>query len=180
MLNFTNIWTKTFLARRGPVKVFGKDVERRERLRFEEAIVWFDSVWAEGLGQAVEDAQVCDFQCALRKLRGRAGGYVRRVGAEFREFVLEGCLFIAQLVEQGEVNQLWFVASSSGGDPRSLLVKFRTMAIREEFEDVARRMGLTPGELAEQVLLGVLRSAGREKLLPTPERSEILHSAEDQ
>lgn len=158
MLTFSNIWTKKFLARRGPVKIFGRDVERRERLNDQEAIDWFDYVWKGGLGQAVEAAQACDCNCVCRKLRGEAAGFVKRVGADYREFLLEGCLFIAQLVQPGQVNQLWFVASSSGGDPRSLVVKFKTMAIREKFEEAARRVGLSPGEYAAHVLLNLLES----------------------
>ena len=159
MLTFSNIWTKKFMARRGPVKVFGRDVDRRDRLGDEEAAEWFDCVWNDGLGQAVETAQPCDFNCVFRKLRGRAVGFLKPVGVEYPRVHAGGCLFIAQLVEPGEANQLWFVPSSSGGDPRNLLVKFRTMAIREQFDDVARRLGFTSGEFAEQVLLGVLGAA---------------------
>lgn len=168
MLTFNNVWTKKYLARKGPVKVFGKDVDRRERLSDDEAVAWFDAVWADGLAQAVEDADACDSSCALRKLRGRAIGFVRREDAEHREFVLEGCLCIAQLIEPDVCDQLWFVFSSSGGDPRGLYLKFRTMAEREEFDDLARRLGRAPSDLAEYIINSFLKSAGRRVLLPRP------------
>lgn len=55
-IKFDNDYTKQWLARKGPAKVFGKDVDSRERLTDPQAIDWFDKVWKSSLQQAVEQA----------------------------------------------------------------------------------------------------------------------------
>src|SRR6185437_15024720 len=52
--------TKQWLARKGPAKIFGKDVDRRERLNDAEAIEWFDGIWKATLEAAVRGASPCD------------------------------------------------------------------------------------------------------------------------
>lgn len=44
-IRFKNDYSKQWLARKGPAKVFGKDVDNRERLKGAEAIAWLDKIW---------------------------------------------------------------------------------------------------------------------------------------
>jgi hypothetical protein len=52
-IRFDNDYSKQWLARKGPAKIFGKDVDRRERLKDGEAIEWFDGIWKATLEAAV-------------------------------------------------------------------------------------------------------------------------------
>src|SRR4051794_33849099 len=59
-IKFDNDYTKRWLARKGPAKVFGKDVDAREQLSDDDAVAWFDRVWTASLQRAVQEASSCD------------------------------------------------------------------------------------------------------------------------
>lgn len=159
-LEFQNEYSKQWLARKGPAKVFGKDVDRREGLSDDEAIVWFDRLWDSTLRGAVERASACDLVFVRSKVPHYAQGFIDD-NATHREFTLGNCLFICQLVDPQTCNQLWFISSTSG-DPRTLYVKFDTVPIKEAFENTARDIGWdNPEELAEKILLDFMETTTR-------------------
>lgn len=155
-INFSNDSTKTWLARKGPVKVFGKDVDKREALSDAKAIEWFDRLWDSTLCSAVRDASPCDIDFVRSKLPFNARGFISEM-AKHREFTLAGCQFICQLPEEATCDQLWFIPSTSG-DPRTLYVKFQTVPVKEAFDALAMKLGWKPEELGEKILLDFMET----------------------
>jgi hypothetical protein len=151
-----------YLARRGPAKVFGREVDQREALGDAEAVSWFDRVWDNGLERSVRTGVDVDAESVLEKLPDPARPFFRR-NAGHKEFRASGCLFIAQLPDAGSCDQLWFIPSTSG-DPRTLYVNFDTMEEREQFARVASSIGWKDEELGLQLtrdfMRNVVRSAG--------------------
>src|SRR3954471_11013348 len=107
-----------YLARRGPAKVFGRDVDSREAFSDSEALARFDSVWSNGLERATRTGVLVEGESVLKKISDTARAFFRR-DAVHREFLVSGCLFIAQLTSEDACDQLWFIPSTSG-DPRTL------------------------------------------------------------
>src|SRR5271157_3289678 len=138
-IRFDNDSTKRYLARKGPPKVFGKDVDTRERLSDSEAINWFDRVWASSLQDAVAQAKHCDLDFVRSKVQHYAQGFIEPK-AEHREFTLANCFFICQLSDSQTCDQLWFIPSTSG-DPRTLYVRFESVPVKEAFDKLARDLG---------------------------------------
>jgi hypothetical protein len=155
-LAFSNNSTKVWLARKGPAKVFGKDVDKREGLSDTNAIKWFDQVWEGTLRGAVEQAKKCDLDFVLSKLPGNARGFVKD-DAEHREFTVAGCFFIVQLPDKNTADQLWLIPATSG-DPRTLYVRFETVPIKEAFDALAGGLGYKPEELGEKLLLDFMET----------------------
>jgi hypothetical protein len=159
-IRFDNDYTKHWLARKGPPKVFGKDVDARERLSDAEAVVWFDRVWADQLQRAVEHASFCDIDFVRSKVPKNAQHFIDDA-ASHREFTLANCIFICQLIDPQTCDQLWFIPSASG-DPRTLYVKFDSVPVKEAFDNLAKDLGWTkPEELGEKILLDFLESVSR-------------------
>jgi hypothetical protein len=67
-IRFENVSTKRFLARKGPAKVFGKNVDAGERQGDAEAIEWFDQVWTPALQREVAQAKPCETDFVRSKL----------------------------------------------------------------------------------------------------------------
>src|SRR5262249_41368184 len=159
-INFDNDYTKKWLARKGPAKVFGKDVDSRESLSDDEAIQWFDRVWKSALQGAVEQASPCDIDFVRSKVPQYAQTFID-AGARHREFTLANCFFICQLPDPQTCNQLWFIPSASA-DPRTLYVRFKTVPIKEAFDNLAKRLGWEkPAELGEKIILDFMESVTR-------------------
>lgn len=153
---FNNDHTKSWLARRGPAKVFGKDVDKREALSEADAIKWFDDLWDSTLCRAVSFADPCDIDFVRAKVPSNAQNFISDA-AKHREFTLFGCLFICQLPDLTTCDQLWFIPSTSG-DPRTLYVKFKTVPTKEDFDKLAGKLDWKPEELAEKILLDFMES----------------------
>ena len=159
-IRFVNDYTKQWLARKGPAKSFGKDVDRREKLKDAEAVEWFDGIWKATLEIAVRGASPCDLEFVRSKVPHYAQNFISG-SAKHREFTLAYCQFICQLTDERTCDQLWFIPSTSG-HPRTLYVKFDTVPIKEEFDATARRLGWEkPEELAEKILLDFMESVNR-------------------
>jgi hypothetical protein len=164
-INFVNDYTKQWLARKGPSKVFGKDVDARERLIDDDAIKWFDKIWKATLQAAVEQASPCDIDFVRSKVPHYAQGFID-AKARHREFTLANCFFICQLRDEQTGDQLWFIPSVSG-DPRTLYVRFQTVPIKEAFDEIAKRLGWQkPEELGEKILLDFMESVTRKEYRP--------------
>ena len=159
-ITFDNDFTKQWLARRGPAKVFGKDVDTRERLTDPEAIAWFDRIWTSNLQEAVEHASPCDIDFVRGKVPHYAQNFIDAT-ARHREFTFANCLFICQLPDPQTCNQLWFIPSTSG-DPRTLYVKFETVPIKEAFDKLAGKLGWKPEKLGEKILLDFMETVTHE------------------
>jgi hypothetical protein len=159
-INFVNDYTKQWLARKGPTKVFGKDVDARERLSDADAIKWFDEIWKASLHAVVEQASPCNIDFVRSKVPHYAQNFID-AKANHREFTLANCFFICQLRDPQACDQLWFISSVSG-DPRTLYVRFQTVPIKEAFDDLAKRLGWQkPEELGEKILLDFMESVTR-------------------
>jgi len=163
-IRFDNDFTKQWLARRGPAKVFGKDVDTRERLTDPEAIVWFDRIWESSLRQAVEQASPCDIEFVRSKVPHFAQNFIDS-SARHREFTFANCLFICQLPDSQTCNQLWFIPSASA-DPRTLYVRFEKVPIKEAFDKLAANLGWKPEKLGEKILLDFMETVTRESYRP--------------
>jgi hypothetical protein len=165
-ITFDNDFTKQWLAHRGPAKVFGKDVDTRERLSDPEAVAWFDRIWESNLRRAVEQASPCDIDFVRAKVPHFAQNFIDE-SAGHREFTFANCLFICQLPDPQTCNQLWFIPSTSG-DPRTLYVKFKTVPIKEAFDRLAGKLGWKPDELGEKILLDFMETVTREAFRADP------------
>jgi hypothetical protein len=159
MLQFTNHKQKMYLARHGPSKVFGREVDTREALGDSEAAAWFDRVWSNSLERAARDGVPVEAESALDKIPEHSRPYFRR-DAEHREFRLSGCLFVAQVQDPNGCDQLWFIPSTSG-DPRTLYVNFDTVDEREQFAKVASSLGWKGEELGLQLVRDFVRKVVR-------------------
>jgi hypothetical protein len=138
------------MARKGPVSVFGRDVDTREALEDNDAVRLFDSVWDNLLKEEVKNAPICSIDIVLERLFEKARSRVNK-SAEHREFRVKSCLFIAQLPCYEECDELWLI-SSSNPDPRTLYIKFHTVPEREKFEKLAQRLGWDDQELGLQLV----------------------------
>jgi hypothetical protein len=137
----TNDHTKVYLAQFGPAKVFGKNVDRREHLEKAEALQLFQRVWDTEIESALRKGTKVDVDSVLNKVPEQAKTWVNRA-ADHKEFWVHGCLFIAQLEDPQTCDQLWYISSTSG-DPRTLYVKFPSLAERERFHELAEKLGWT-------------------------------------
>lgn len=169
-ITFDNDFTKQWLARRGPAKVFGKDVDARERLSDPDAVAWFDQIWDATLQQAVAQASPCDIDFVRSKVPHYAQKFINDA-ARHREFTFANCMFIAQFAEQDVCDQLWFIPSASA-DPRTLYVKFESVPVKEAFDELAADLGWSkPEELGEKIILDFMESVTR-KSYRTEERRQ--------
>ena len=123
VIRFDNDFTKQWLARKGPAKVFGKDVDTRERLSDPEAVAWFDRIWESNLQRAVEQASPCDIDFVRSKVPHYAQNFIDAT-SRHREFTFANCLFICQLPDPQTCNQLWFIPSASA-DPANAVRQVR-------------------------------------------------------
>jgi hypothetical protein len=156
---FTNQKQKMYLARRGPTKVFGRDVDSRETFSDSEALSRFDSVWSNGLERATRTGEPVEGESVLKKIPDSARIFFRR-DAVHREFLESGCLFIAQLTAKDACDQLWFIPSTSG-DPRTLYVNFDTVEEREQFGRMASSLGWKDEDLGLQLVRDFMRNVAR-------------------
>lgn len=158
-ITFSNESSKVYLAKYGPAKVFGIEVDQREALSNHDAVAWFDRVWAGGLEEAVRRATPCELSFVREKVPYKSQGFIND-SAKHREFTLANCLFIVQLVDATTCDQLWFIPSSSA-DPRTVYVKFATMDIKRDFDALASKLGWKPEELGEKLLLDFMDTVRR-------------------
>lgn len=149
-LRVTNASAKIYLARKGPAKVFGEEVDRRETFSDEAAVAHFDRIWESKFTGPMSRAQRCEVEAVLAKIPTGAHQFVERE-AEHLEFKVANCLFIAQLRSPEECDQLWFISSTSG-DPRTLYVRFDTVDERRAFERLAAQLGWKDCELGLQLI----------------------------
>lgn len=107
----------------------------------------------------MQHAPKCSIESVFERLFESAKSRVEPE-AEHREFRIANCLFIAQLPSATECDELWFVSSSSA-DPRTLYVKFDTVAEHDEFSVVASQRGWNEQELALELLRDFVRKDRR-------------------
>ena len=153
---FSNESSKGFLAKRGPSKVFGIEVDQRETLSSVDAVAWFDRIWANGIEEAVKRATPCDLSFVREKVPYKSQNFIND-NAKHREFTLATCLFIVQMTDATTCDQLWFIPSSSA-DPRTVYVNFSTMEIKREFDAIASKLGWKPENLGEKLLLDFMEA----------------------
>src|SRR5271157_347611 len=161
-IRFVNDRVKTYLAQKGVPSVFGREVDIRERLSEADAIAWFDRVWESQLAKEVEASDECDLDFVRSNVLPQAQHWLR-ADATHRYVRLANCSFIAQLIDPESCDQLWFILSSSG-DPRSLFVKFPTLADKEAFVEAAHELGWRPEDLGLKILTDFLNTVSRHKV----------------
>jgi hypothetical protein len=161
-VRFVNQSAKVYLARKGPSSVFGREVDQRERLAEEGAVNWFDRVWDLSLCKEVAGAEECDVEFVREHVPPYSQAFINPA-EKHRQFRLSGCLFICQLSDPESCDQLWFILSSSG-DPRSLFVKFPTVAERAAFDKTADELGWKSEELGLKILRDFLETVSHGKL----------------
>lgn len=148
-LTFNNVSQKHWYARKGPFKVFGADVDTREKFTDQEAIARFDKIWSDGLAAAVAVGDEVSADAALELIPGNARSFLDRNRAHV-QFRFEACAFIAQKFGS-VVDQLWVIPSSLG-DPRTLYVRFETVDAKRRYEQAARTLEQFPEVLALKLL----------------------------
>jgi len=173
MLRFTNDSSRIYLARKGPASVFGRDVDTRESLPPSDAIALFNRIWTNQVEREITYAPKCSIESVFERLFESAKPYVE-LDAEHREFRIANCLFIAQLRNATECDELWFVSSSSA-DPRTLYVKFNTVADHDEFSLVASQHGWNAHELALELLHDFVRKDRRRPEAKKQNEPGIVH-----
>lgn len=156
LVTFSNDSSKVYLAKHGPPKIFGIEVDKRESLSQTDAIAWFDDVWKSRLEQAVRYATPCDLSFVKEKVPYKSQNFINE-NASHREFTLLYCLFIVQMTDASTCDQLWFIPSSSA-DPRTVYVKFETMDIKREFDALASKLGWKPEKLGEKLLVDFMET----------------------
>lgn len=168
-IQFSNESSKIFLAKWGPPKVFGVEVDKRERLPDPDAVAWFDRIWTQSLEDAVRRASSCDLSFVREKVQFKSQGFIKD-SAKHREFTLANCQFIVQMTDSTTCDQLWFIPSSSG-DPRTVYVKFATLDIKRAFDTLASKLGWKPEELGEKLLLDFMETVERQSYRNTEQPS---------
>ena len=161
-IQFVNDSVKTYLAQRGAPSVFGREVDTRERLSGAEAIAWFDRVWDSQLAKEVEKSDECDLDFVRSNVLPQTLHWLEP-NATYRYVRLANCSFICQLIDPERCDQLWFILSS-GGDPRSVFVKFPTLAQKEAFGKMAQEIGWKPEDLGLKILTDFQDTVGRKKI----------------
>jgi hypothetical protein len=164
-ITFSNDSSKVYLAKYGPPKIFGIEVDQRESLSQPDAIVWFDGVWKSRLEHAVKQATPCDLSFVKEKVPYKSQSFIDE-NASHREFTLLYCLFIVQMTNASTCDQLWFIPSSSA-DPRTVYVKFATMDIKREFDALASKLGWKPEKLGEKLLVDFMETVLKQSFLDT-------------
>lgn len=149
--------TKRLLARCGPNKLFGEDVDDRKVLGDVEAEQRFDHVWATVLEREVKMADRCNPDDVYQRLTERQRNYFEREH-EHRSFRPSGlnAEFIVQLERRDAgddfiLNQLWRMQSSDS-HPKTLFVNFPSVDERKRFAKLAKHLGITDCDLGLALL----------------------------
>lgn len=148
---------KQRLVQFGPNKLFGNDIDNRDKLVGDEAITLFDQVWNEMLYR-----QIClAGQCTANDARSRLTSSQQRyfdASQEHRSFRIQtlNAEFIIQLIiidsDSYELTQLWRV-SSSDTHPKTLFITFETVEKREKFKRLSDNLGTKDEDLGLQLIL---------------------------
>jgi hypothetical protein len=148
--------TKCLLARFGPNKLFGDNIDQRRQMDNASAIALFDRVWQEKLSRLVTKADGCDSRDAYERLTHKQREYFD-FDQQHRSFRPQdlGAELVAQLRllsdADAELTQLWRVLSSDT-HPKTLFVTFDTVEEREQFRRLAQNLGINDEELGLRLL----------------------------
>ncbi|HEX4142961.1 MAG TPA: hypothetical protein VHY91_05385 [Pirellulales bacterium] len=160
-VKMTNRNTKRFLVRETALRVFGDDFDyRRKEMGDEEAEKRFDTAWADSLQEKAIKGDLLPLDVVRKHVTGTPGGYIK-VDAEHKHFRIENKYFIAQFPSDSECDQLWPIASAIK-DPWTIYVKFAEVAIVERIETESQKIGWTPEQLAEKLMLEFLETVTHE------------------
>lgn len=149
---------KRLLARWGPNKLFGDDVDHRQGMSDDDLEERFDTVWHSMLQGLVQAAEVCTSEEVPGRLTKKQQRYFD--GSQtHKSFRHGGAEFVVQLetVCDGErLSQLWRV-SSSDTHPKTLFVNFATVEEREHFRDLAEKLGWQDEHLGLELVRSFMR-----------------------
>lgn len=136
------------LARNGPVKVFGENVDERKRMSEEQAQRLFDERWKAVILPAMLGGRETSHESARMRLHEASLPYLRH-GQLLWEFDVQGLDFIAQIDTQASperLTQLWSVTSIDK-NPKLLRVVFDTVEERKRFGELSASLGWKDEEL---------------------------------
>ena len=153
---------KAYLAKWGPNKLFGNNVDEREKeMSPEQLLELFDRVWEQTLKEAVAKARTCTYDRALEKLGSDRRRKRLEQDQEHREFRIQNLEFIAQLRKlqrnDYELTELWHIPSSDT-HPRTLFVNFDTVEERQQFHSLAQKLGYPKDEeLGKKIIFDFIK-----------------------
>lgn len=156
-----NEQTKSMLARFGPNKLFGDDIDSRKALPNPQAIALFDKIWNGKLLNYIWRADVCPSQDAHDRLTAKQQAFFD-FDQEHRSFRPQelGAEFIVQLRNvsdsEMELTQLWRVLSSDT-HPKTVFVTFDTVEEREQFRKPAQNLGMNDETLGLELCRDFMR-----------------------
>ena len=146
--------TKHVLARFGPNKLFGNNIDERKDLEQSAGIELFDRVWKQ-LEQLIANADVCNSHDAYPRLTESQQRYFDH-DQQHRDFRVKrlNAEYSAQLKSNGadkyELTQFWRV-SSSDTHPKTLFVTFETVDARNQFLRIAKNLGIKDEKLGSKL-----------------------------
>jgi hypothetical protein len=167
-IEMTNDEGKVFHVRTGDAGIFGEDSDVRRKMTPPDCVNRFREIWSTKLENAVEEAQIITFEEASELLNDN-----RRLRLlsdwEQRQFSLLNVPFIAQVKKISEghyaCNALWVLGRHR--DNTRLSVYFDTVAQRERFEAISRRLSWESRELAKKILDDFMDSVDRRPVGPS-------------
>ncbi len=138
----------------GDARVFGEDSDVRRKLADEAAIARFGELWLSTLAPEVEKAPEITREQAEELLEEKFKSYVA-AGYAYRQFLLHNVPFVVRITANGHCDQLW--ALGAHRDNTRLCVYFETIADRERFEAIARRLGWQSKVLGLSLLMDFMK-----------------------
>lgn len=143
---------KLFAAKHGPNKLFGEDIDVREKFSDIDAMHRFNNVWDRTLERLVIYSDKCSSNDASSRLTSSQKSFFD-LSQEHRSFRVQSMNleFIVQLLSTKdgnyEMTQFWRIISSDS-QPKTLFVNFATLEERINFRKLAANLGAKDEELA--------------------------------
>jgi len=153
--------TKFLLARRGPNKLFGENIDERRELSDHDALRLFSGVWQQSLERAITNASRCDSYDAHGRIKSSEQEEfdfsqehrmfrIQEVNAEF--VVQLNSTFDSQGNANSELTYLWQIPVSEAQD-KILVITFGAVEQREQFRQLANNLGTNDEELGLQLVM---------------------------
>jgi hypothetical protein len=154
--------SKARFARSGPNRLYD-DYKDRQSLAKTALIKLFDVAWDSGLDAACRTRSfVCAPEVARAKLKEDWRQYLDP-GQEHRELRYQEMTFILQLSKQSadeyELTNVWKIPSDDW--PRVLWVEFETVEERQQFRELATKLGYNDADLGLELLRDFMNKHNR-------------------
>jgi hypothetical protein len=154
----TNPKQKQYCVRGGDARIFGGDPDVRRRMSDQEAEERFAKVWADKLEALVRTAPVISAEQARELLEEKQRTYVTEAG-QYRQFMIDAVPIVVRMnkdaTENGICDQIWLLGAHR--DPSRLCMHFETVALKEDFDQLAKSLGYEPRILALELVMDFMR-----------------------